>query len=166
MAGMLGPLISFPKESEQAIHHCRLTEDGTKESAAVGRREVSDDNVAASRLFNQNRARGQIPDLVMHVHHRVGGSGHDGGVGIGRPIDPMVRIRASQSLEEMSLVDMTREVESSAQHEPYAFWARVRRRIGQTDPMAIPVGAQAHTRVHPDVKRRVVDDADEWRTPR
>jgi len=156
---------SIPEQGEQAIHDRWFAENGTEESTAVGPREVSDDRVAAARLFNQDLARRQIPDPVVHVHHGVGGSGHDDGVGVGCSIDPVVWVCAGQGLEEVPLINVAREVEPRAQDESHAFGTHARRRVGETDSLAVPVRAQAHSRVHPDGKRRVIDDANQ-RHPR
>src|SRR3989454_7712570 len=61
---------SLPEQGDEALHDCRLAEDGAEESVAVRYREVPDDGVAAARLLNQNLARRQIPDLVVHVDRK------------------------------------------------------------------------------------------------
>ena len=135
----VNPVTSISEQGEQAINDGWFAENGTEESTAVGAREVSDNRVAATRLFNQDLARRQIPDPVVHFDHGVGGSSHDDGVGVSRPIDPVIWVRAAEGLEEVPLVDVAREVEPGAQHERHAFRARARRRVGETDPIAVPV---------------------------
>ena len=71
---------------------------------------------------------------------------------VSRPIDPVIWVRAGQGLEEVPLVDVTREVEPGAQHEPHAFRARARRRLGETDPIAVPVPRNIR-RCRPAAKR-------------
>src|SRR5262249_52776676 len=82
--------VPLSEHGNQAVHHCRLAEDRAQDAAAIGRREVPDDRVAPSGLLDQDLARGQVPDLVVHVHHRVARFHDDGRVGVGGPIDSMV----------------------------------------------------------------------------
>src|SRR5262245_8810664 len=127
------------KQRDEVVDHGGLTEHGAQHALAVGRRKVAHHRVASTGFLDQHLARRQVPHVVVHVHHRVGGAHDHRSVSIGRPVDPMVRVTARQDLEEIPLIEMAREVEPGAQHEAHRFGPLARRARDEPKPLTVPV---------------------------
>jgi hypothetical protein len=132
----------------EPAHQAAFTEDSTEEATAR-RLEVPNDAVGAACLLDQHLARRQVPNMIVRVHHRVGGTGDRGGVRVGGALDSMVRELACKAVEDMALVDTAREVEPGTHDEPYGLGPRAGGDLGQTDTLPVPVSAEPDASAHP-----------------